>query len=205
MYHIKKEDLNPGLQYKLISASVVPRPVGWVTSLNREDDIVNIAPFSFFNGAGVGLLTLAVMRNGYDMKDTARNIVDTGEAVIHIVSKGIEEHMNATAAPLPRHMSELDRTDLTLTESSTVKVPAIAEAKIRFEVKVNSHVEVKNEHGFVTTDFFIFDVTDYYFAEDVLNRERLHVDVKALNPISRLAGNNYATLSEIYSMERPTR
>lgn len=202
MYHVENNMLQPMLKYKLLSSSIIPRPVAWITSYNSEDGIINIAPFSFFNGAGMGVLTVAIMRNGYEMKDTARNILDTKEAVIHIVSKEIEEEMNQTAASLPKHISELERVNVNLVESNTVKVKAISEAKIRFETKLNQHVEIKDEDGFTITDLMILNVTDYYFDEEVFNPENLHVDFEKLNPIARLAGNNYATLSDSYVMVR---
>lgn len=206
MYHIKNEQLPPMLQYKLLSASIIPRPVAWITTYNSDDDVVNIAPFSFFSGAGYGVLTVAIMRNGNEMKDTARNILDTKEAVVHIVSKEIEDIMNETAAPLPRHISELSRlSNITLVESNTVNVPQIKESKIKFETRLDQNVEIKDDNGMTITDLMILKVTDYLFDENVFDNEKYRVNFKALNPIARLAGNNYSILSDSYVLVRPMK
>lgn len=165
MIHFTADELTKKQQYKFISGSVIPRPIAWVTSLSKNGKIVNAAPFSFFSGVSneLPLVSVAILRNAGKQKDTARNILDRKEAVIHIVDQDLVEEMNRTAAPLAPHESELDRTQLTLIDSQTVSVPTIQEAKVRFEGKLYQHIPIKDEAGNIITDLFIFRITDFFF------------------------------------------
>ncbi|WP_080145454.1 flavin reductase family protein [Marinilactibacillus piezotolerans] len=206
MYHFKSEKLSKKQQYKMISGSVIPRPIAWVTSLNELDEIVNAAPFSFFSAASneIPLLTVAVLRSNGQLKDTARNILDQKEAVVHIVDVDLTKEMNETAAPLAPEQSELTRTSLSLIDSQTVKVPGIKEARIRFETTLHQHVEVKDDAGQAVSDLFLLKVTDFYFAESVFDLEKEYILPEALNPTARLSGIQYAEMGRLFTYKRPT-
>lgn len=205
MFHYKAEQLDKKQQYKLVSGSVIPRPIAWVTSLSKDGSVVNAAPFSFFSAASneLPLLTVAILRKDGVIKDTARNILNRKEAVVHIVDQSVVEEMNRTSAPLPPDQSEIDQTQLTLVDSLSVKVPSIAEAKIRFEGVLHQYIPVKNEKDEVVTDFFFIRVTDFFFDEAVFDQEKEYILTDKLNPVARLAGNQYATLDEEFTIVRP--
>lgn len=205
MFHYQAEQLDKKQQYKFVSGSVIPRPIAWVTSLSKDGSVVNAAPFSFFSAASneLPLLTVAILRKDGMIKDTARNILDQKEAVIHIVDQAVVEEMNQTSAPLPPDQSELDQTQLTLVDSFSVKVPSIAEAKIRFEGVLHQYVPIKDEHDTIVTDFFFIRVTDFFFDETVFDQEKEYILTEKLNPVARLAGNRYATLDEEFTIVRP--
>lgn len=206
MYHFKADNLSKKQQYKFISGSVIPRPIAWVTSVSSDHRVVNAAPFSFFSAASnqLPLLTISVLRSDGKLKDTARNILEQKEAVVHIVDVPITEEMNKTAAPLPPNKSELDRTPLSLVDSQTVQVPGIKEAKIRFETTLHQHVEVKDEEGNTVTDLFLLKITDYYFDEQVFDEEKEYILSESLQPTARLSGNTYAEMGELFAYIRPT-
>lgn len=206
MFHYTAEQLDKKQQYKLVSGSVIPRPIAWVTSLSKDGSVVNAAPFSFFSAASneLPLLTVAILRKDGVIKDTARNILDQKEAVVHIVDQSVVEEMNRTSAPLPPDQSEIDGTQLTLIDSLSVKVPSIAEAKIRFEGVLHQYVPVKNEKDEIVTDFFFIRVTDFFFDETVFDQEKEYILTDKLNPVARLAGNQYATLDEEFTIVRPS-
>lgn len=207
MFHYTAEQLNKKQQYKFLSGSVIPRPIAWVTSLSKDGSVVNAAPFSFFSAASneLPLLTVAILRNNGAIKDTARNILDRKEAVVHIVDQSVVEEMSQTSAPLPSDESELDRTHLTLTDSTSVSAPSIVEAKIRFEGVLHQYVPVKNEKDEIVTDFFFIRVTDFFFDETVFDQEKEYILTDQLNPVARLAGNQYATLDEEFTIVRPEK
>lgn len=206
MFHYTAEQLDKKQQYKLVSGSVIPRPIAWVTSLSKDGSVVNAAPFSFFSAASneLPLLTVAILRKDGVIKDTARNILDQKEAVVHIVDQSVVEEMNRTSAPLPPDQSEIDGTQLTLIDSLSVTVPSIAEAKIRFEGVLHQYVPVKNEKDEIVTDFFFIRVTDFFFDETVFDQEKEYILTDKLNPVARLAGNQYATLDEEFTIVRPS-
>lgn len=205
MHHFKTENLSVKQQYKLLTGSVIPRPIAWITSLNKEANVVNAAPFSFFSVASnqIPLLTVSILRTEGKAKDTAENILAQKEAVVHIVSESLTENMNETSAPLPSTESELDRTDLSLVDSSSVEVPGIKEALIRFETTLYQHIPIKDEQGTVMTDHFLLRVTDVHLDSTVFDAEKEYILPEALRPVARLSGTAYSELGKIFSITRP--
>lgn len=122
MFERSPSELTERENYKLLIGSVIPRPVAVVTTKSAKD-IVNIAPFSYFNivSSNRPILSLAIQRKQDAVKDTAKNILETREAVIHILDEDNVEEVNKTAANLPNEESELYLTDLTLTDSVIIK------------------------------------------------------------------------------------
>lgn len=205
MIHLKSDSLTPTENYKLISGSLVPRPIAWVNTLSKKN-ILNVAPFSYFSTmpTSIPLVTLAIGRKADEQpKDTAQNVIDRKEAVIHLVGEELAQPMNQTAATLEKDQSELDLINLSLIKSNTIEVPAMVEPKVRFETKLYDHFPIKDEEARIMTDLLVMRITDFYFDEKILDKESLHVNIKQLNPLARIAGPNYATLGESFSMKRP--
>ena len=205
MHHYSIEELDNSRMYKMISGSIVPRAIGWITTLDEESEVVNAAPFSFTSGVSneMPLISMAILRKNGEVKDSARNLLKYKNGVVHIVSEDIVDEMNETAANLKADESELDRTNLHLIPSTRVKTPGIKEAKIRMEVTVYDYHPVKDRDGKIVTDFFFLEVTDFHFDEAVFDVEKEYISVEALQPVARLAGPYYATLDDVYRKDRP--
>lgn len=207
MFERSPSELTERENYKLLIGSVIPRPVAVVTT-KSVNDIVNIAPFSYFNivSSNPPILSLAIQRKQDTVKDTvkdtAKNILETREAVIHILDEDNVEEANKTAANLPNEESELHLTELTLTDSAIISVPALTEAKVRFETTLYEHVEIRNKNK-VTADLFLLEVQKYHLNETVYDEKTGRIDPRKLNAVSRLAGNDYAAIGEIFTIARP--
>lgn len=203
MFERSPSELTERENYKLLIGSVIPRPVAVVTT-KSVNNIVNIAPFSYFNivSSNPPILSLAIQRKQDTVKDTAKNILETREAVIHILDEDNVEEANKTAANLPNEESELHLTELTLTDSAIISVPALTEAKVRFETTLYEHVEIRNKNK-VTADLFLLEVQKYHLNETVYDEKTGRIDPRKLNTVSRLAGNDYAAIGEIFTIARP--
>src|SRR5699024_4814459 len=114
--------------YKLLTGSIIPRPIAFVTSAT-EDGTINGAPFSYFNvvSSNPPMISLAIQRKDGMPKDTARNIIENKSFVVHIVDEQNVAKINETAASLAPDQSEIEQADLTLVESEKVPVPGIKE------------------------------------------------------------------------------
>lgn len=187
--------------YKLLIGSIIPRPIAFVTT-QSEEGIVNGAPFSYFNivSSNPPMVSLAVQRPGDQLKDTGRNIYKKEEFVVHIVDDKNVAKVNETAASLDADKSEIELANLTLVESEIISIPGVKEAKVRMECKLVKAISLGGDKS--GSDLFIGEVVRFHIDEEIYEDGR--IDPRALNAVSRLAGSNYATIGDIFSIERPS-
>jgi flavin reductase (DIM6/NTAB) family NADH-FMN oxidoreductase RutF len=186
--------------YKLMIGTIVPRPIAFISSLNTEGQ-ANLAPFSFFNGvtSKPALVTTSIIRRKGEKKDTARNILDTKEYVINVVTEEILAQCNLASGDWPPEVDEFDVTGLTKVPSDLVKPPGVAESPIRMECRLYDW----KEYGDAPQSAFLFvgEVLRWHIANEVMDGTR--VDAKKVGFVGRLGGPLYATLGEILRHERP--
>ncbi|CAH1212678.1 hypothetical protein PAECIP111892_03799 [Paenibacillus auburnensis] len=182
--------------YKLLVGTIIPRPIAFVTTVS-EEGVLNGAPFSYFNivSSNPPMISLSIQHSAGKPKDTARNILDTKEFVVHIVDRQNVEQVNMTAAPLAPDQSEISLAGLTPVDSSVIAVPGVREAKVRMECRLEQAVEFP---GF---ELIIGKVVQFHIDEAIYDQGR--IDPVQLAAVSRLAGNNYAAIGEIFTIERP--
>ncbi|MGM8214680.1 flavin reductase family protein [Bacillaceae bacterium W0354] len=204
MISIDPATLSQKENYKLLSGSIIPRPIAFITT-NHENGKVNAAPFSFFNmvSSNPPLIAVSIGRvNGEIKKHTAINIYRDKQFVVHLPDFHLLEQMNQSSAPYSEGISEAEKIGLTLIDSDIVNVPSIKEAKIRLECELFQAIPLEENH-YVQDDLFLGKVVRYHMSNDVYEEGKINAAV--LNPIARLAGPNYAKLSENIYLERPTK
>ena len=203
MLTFKASELDQKTQYKLLIGSVVPRPLAFVTT-QSDGSVVNAAPFSFFNIVSYdpAIILISIQRNKGLMKDTAYRLSQSKEAVVHIVDTSNVEAVNITSTPLERYESEVDLARMTLVSSSSIATPAVQEAAIRFETILYHHHVIVNDVGLETADVFLLRIVHYHIAPHIYHDG--YILQKELEPVSRLEGNEYATIGQVFELERPT-
>ncbi|CUK39274.1 conserved hypothetical protein [Listeria monocytogenes] len=201
----KSADLSQKENYKFLTGSIIPRPIAFVTMLAEDGETVNAAPFSFFNvvSSDPAIVSIAVQRANGEQKDTARNAAFTKEINIHIVSESFVEEMNKTAARLAPDVSEIDKTSLHLEKVPGMKTPKISEANIVLTAKLEQIIPIKNDAGEVVSDLILARILTYDFADEVFDSEHHYILPEKLEPVARLAGNDYTKLGDIFRIERP--
>jgi flavin reductase (DIM6/NTAB) family NADH-FMN oxidoreductase RutF len=187
--------------YKFLIGSIIPRPIAFVTTISKEG-VLNGAPFSYFNivSSNPPMISLSIQRSGGRQKDTARNIIESKQFVIHIVDEQNVDKINKTAASLPPDQSEIELADLTPVESVKISVPGVKEAKVRMECTLEHTLELGDQDK-PGCDFIIGKVVQFHIESDIYEKGR--IDPGGLAAVSRLAGNNYAKIGEIFEIERP--
>ena len=183
--------------------TVVPRPIALI-STQSTDGVLNIAPFSYFNIVTHRpmILSVSIARKAGVMKDTARNIVETGVANVQVVDMDAVQDANATAAPLDKHESELTLTNFSLSTLETSDVPGLKESKVIYETALYQHITIEHD-ATVTTDMFLLKVNAIHIDEGIYDVENGYVDVAALNPVARLAGDDYMEMGKTFTIQRP--
>ncbi|MCD8761228.1 flavin reductase family protein [Mammaliicoccus sciuri] len=201
MKEIRPEVLSQKENYKLLIGSIIPRPIALVTT-ESDDNVLNIAPFSFFNvvSSDPPILSIAVQRVNGEMKDTARNIIQNKEAVVHIVDTDNVSDANQTAALLSHEESELERTNFETVDSVEVSVKGLKQSKVRFEAVLYDDIVIEKD-GQSISDLLLLEVKYYHFDERIYNDG--YINKEELNAVSRLAGNDYAEIGHTFTIERP--
>ncbi|MDL0112025.1 flavin reductase family protein [Mammaliicoccus sciuri] len=201
MKEIRPEVLSQKENYKLLIGSIIPRPIALVTT-ESDDNVLNIAPFSFFNvvSSDPPILSIAVQRVNGEMKDTARNIIQNKEAVVHIVDTDNVRDANQTAAMLSHEESELERTNFETVDSVEVSVKGLKQSKVRFEAVLYDDIVIEKD-GQPISDLLLLEVKNYHFDERIYDDG--YINKEELKAVSRLAGNDYAEIGHTFTIERP--
>jgi flavin reductase (DIM6/NTAB) family NADH-FMN oxidoreductase RutF len=183
--------------YNLLIGLVAPRPIAWITSMDRDGHL-NAAPFSAFNYlctdppvVGIGVTN----RPGEDFvpKDTARNIRRTGEFVINIVTEDLIQQMNITATDFPAEVNELEMAGLTTAPSATVKVPRIAEAHAALECRELTTMEIGRSR------IILARVASMYVEDQYVDPHGTYIRAEALHAVGRMNGlGNYVRTREAF-------
>ncbi len=136
--------------YKLMTGSIVPRPIGWISTVDPAG-AANLAPFSFFNGVASRPPTVVfsptIRSTDGGSKDTLRNLRSTGEFVVNIVTEALAEAMVLTSTEFPPEVDEFRAAGLTAVPSASVSPPRVAESPIHFECTVQQIVEIGSGPG----------------------------------------------------------
>lgn len=195
------KDLTVKQQKKLLIGSIIPRPTALISTQNKEG-VVNLAPFSYFNIVSYQppILGVAVQRVEGRMKDTAVNIINGQEAVVHIVDKENIALANQAAVNYPPERSELDLAPFERIDSIQIDVPGLIPSKMRFETRLYKHVIIQDEEE-ITADLLLLRVVYFHVAEEIY--QETYIDPKKLDPVARLAGSDYSCIGEVFSLERP--
>ena len=186
---IAVDQLDRRQRYQLMIASVIPRPIAW-TSTIATDGTPNIAPFSFFGGVSSDpptvMLSIGRRADG-SCKDTAQNLIDSKEAVIHICPVSEGEAMVATSAPLGPAESEFEKVGLATVASSIVAPQRLARSAIAIEARAIDHREVGNG----PVDLFLLEALCFHLRSDLIVDGL--PDAKRLDALGRLGGNLYCS------------
>jgi len=182
---INPSELDTHSVYKLLAGAVVPRPIAWV-STRSHDDILNLAPFSFFTVASREPPMLAISvgpRTGGETyaKDTLTNIREVQEFVINIVSVELANAMHETSINHSPEVDEFKRAGVTPAECETISVPRVAEAKISMECVVEHILRLGSDY------MVIGRMQRYHVEDELISNGR--IDLLKLNPLARMAGN----------------
>ncbi|RYI26708.1 flavin reductase family protein [Bacillus infantis] len=185
--------------YKLLSGSVVPRPIAWVSTISETGGL-NLAPFSFFSVASRNppMLSISVgpgvgEREGTE-KDTLVNIRGQKDFVINIVPSFLGNKMQKSAENLPSSISEFEAAGVTPIDSVVVQSKRVKEAPIQMECKLEQILELGSDHLIIGQMLRYHIDEDYYLGNYKINLDRLQ-------PLGRLAGN-YSEMGPFFNLPR---
>ncbi len=192
----------PGLAHDPFKALAVPRPIGWIATVDAAG-VPNLAPYSFFNA--ISDRPPMVMFSSGGTKDSLRNILANGEFTCSIASQALTDAMNLSSAPVAPGINEFGLAGLDAAPSMLVKPPRVAQAPAAFECRLWKTIELPLPagKGGVAYTMVIGEVVAVYI-DDRYIRDGI-VDTGAMRPLARLGYMDYAVVGaeSMFTLNRP--
>jgi flavin reductase (DIM6/NTAB) family NADH-FMN oxidoreductase RutF len=193
-----------GLAIDPLKALVVPRPIGWISSVDLAGR-VNLAPFSFFNLVADSPPIVAFAPNGAkpdgSVKDSRRNVEAVGAFVANLATWDLREAMNATSATLPAGMDEAKAAGLEMVPSSVVAPPRVAASPVALECRYLQTVQLPSLDPDEPNAVLFGEVVGIHIADHLISDGR--VDIAKAKPIARMGYSLYTVVTETFRMTRP--
>ncbi len=203
-----------GLKYNPFHTIVAPRPIGWASTLSNEGEL-NLSPFAYFNAINTDpeQVMLSISNRGHmhkekfgfeinSLKDTLKNILDTKEFVINLVTKELVDAMNKSSENYTPEINEFAQSGVTPEPSMVVKPPRVKETPIALECKLWKSITLPQD-GDVGTTMVIGTVVNTYINDDMVVDGVL--DMKKTTTIGRLGGRDYCYVNgeNTFQLTRP--
>ena len=189
----------------LLNALVLPRPIGWISTLDREGR-ANLAPYSFFNGVAYTPPQVMFSATGpHDhggLKDSLANILAMGEFVVNFATWELREAVNASSIGAPHGFDEFTHAGLAKAPSTVVKPPRVAQSPVHLECVLSQTVELESPSPDRPARMVIGRVVGVHVADGLFVDGR--VDPLRLDAIARLGYDQYTRVREVFAMTRPT-
>ena len=193
-----------GLPHNPLNAIVVPRPIGWISTLSAEG-VPNLAPYSFFNAVAYTppqVMFAATSNHQFGgLKDAVADAQATGEFVVNVATWDLREQMNASAVPAPREVDEFEYAGLTKAESRLVTCPRVAESPVHLECRYTKSLEVLSDDPDEPNTVVFGEVVGVHIDDSVLVDGR--VDFLKLRPVGRLGYLDFVEVDSFFTMPRP--
>jgi flavin reductase (DIM6/NTAB) family NADH-FMN oxidoreductase RutF len=205
---VSPSELSHSELYGTLLNSVAPRPIAWVSTISAAGNL-NLAPFSFFNAVCVDppLLAFApghrqpkqaAVGHG-EAKDTLRNVRETKEFVVNIVTYELAEAMNLTSGEYDASVNEFELAKLTPQPSKIVRPPRVAESPVSFECKLHQILDFSSRP--TSSSLVIGQVVSIHISDAHLKDGKL--DRNSLDLIGRMGGIQYTRTTQRFEMVRP--
>ena len=195
---------NHGLPHDPFKSCVIPRPIGWISSL-APNGVANLAPFSQFQNLTFDppyVMFAANQKVAGTRKDSAYNAEQTGEFVWNMATYDLREAVNISGMEVPADTDEFDLAGVTKAPSHLIKPPRVAESPIHFECSYHSTLRLPGNKGLGSVDIVIGKVLAIHISDDVLTADGL-IDVVKIRPIARLGYYDYTSIESVFRMEIP--
>ncbi len=187
--------------YKLLTGSIIPRPIGWISTIDKNG-INNLAPFSYFNAVGEDPphVMFSTVRGNNTNKDTLNNVLENKQFVVNMVTENLVEQMNLTSQAVTSDIDEFVLAGLTPIPSLKIKPMRVKESLITFECEMVHHYFLEN-HKQGGACIVIGRILMMHFDDSVL-LDNFKINMESYKPVARLAGSNYSKIGEVFSIKR---
>ena len=199
-YDTEKNDHN--LPYNPYKSIVVPRPIGWISSLDREGN-VNLAPYSQFNNLGYDppyvMFSASHKMTTGEVKDSVANIIETGEFVCNLATYDLRNAVARSAEIVDPSIDEMTAVGLTPEPSALVRPPRVAESPVHLECKFYTTLTLPGYHQGNTTHVVVGQVVGVHIHDDVFTSDG-KLDIARLRPLARMGYQDYTAVDAVFEI-----
>ncbi|KAH3671485.1 hypothetical protein OGAPHI_000187 [Ogataea philodendri] len=200
------EGRTPFQNYRLFTSAVAPRPIGFISTVS-SDGHFNLAPFSYFCPGNYDppIFMVGISCATQVLKDTCKNLLETGECTVSLISEWFIEAANFTCTNAPRDVDEWKLSGLTKAPSTKVKPPHVAESAFSIEAKVvqATNFDSKTDPSKKSGTIILIEGLHFHVREDIADETLTYVDINKLKPVARLGGNVYSRVLDGFDLPRP--
>jgi flavin reductase (DIM6/NTAB) family NADH-FMN oxidoreductase RutF len=193
-----------GLSHNPFKSCVVPRPIGWISTVSL-DGVHNLAPYSQFQNLTFDppyVMFAANQNSTGKRKDTVTNTEQTGEFVYNMATYDLREAVNRSAAPVAPDVDEFELAGLTKAASIVVKPCRVAESPVQFECRYHQTLRLPGNGLMGTTDVIIGKVVLVHIKDDVIGPDG-RLDIPRIRPLARLGYYDYTSVESLFAMVIP--
>ncbi len=202
MFYLTSE--HHGLKHNPFKSLIVPRPIGWISSISASGH-VNLAPYSFFNAVADNPPIVLFAANGEHSEggyqDTLKNVQETGEFVCNLVTWELREQMNLSSSRVPREANEFELCGLKPEPSQLVKPPRVKGSLAHLECEYLQTLQLPSDTAGVSNNVVFGKVLGIHINDAIIQDGM--INMQAFRPVSRLGYMDYSTVDTIFSMPRP--
>ena len=193
-----------GLPHNPFKAIVVPRPIGWISTLSAEG-VPNLAPYSYFNAVADNppqvMFSASNNHKHGGLKDAVADAQSTGEFVVNVATWDLREQMNASAVPAPHDVDEFEYAGLSKAESRLVRCPRVAESPLHLECRYTQSVELPSDVPGDQNTLVFGEVVGVHIDDKFLVDGQ--IDYFKVRPVGRLGYLDYVEVNNSFAMDRP--
>lgn len=200
-YETDKND--HGLEYNPFKPTVVPRPIGWISTLDRDGN-VNLAPFSQFNNIGYDP-AYVMFSGGGDIretgrKDTTTNAIESGEFVCNMATWDLRAEVVKTAAAYPKGVDEAKEAGLEMVASKLIHPPRVARSPVQLECITHQAITLPGNTVRNIMTVVIGKVVGVHIADDALTSKG-RIDIEKIKPLCRMGYMDYSCIDSTFEMK----
>lgn len=192
------------LAHNPLNAIVVPRPIGWISTLGANG-VPNLAPYSFFNAVAYSppqVMFSATSNHQFGgLKDAVADAKETGEFVVNIATRKLSKQMNASSVSAPHDVDEFNYCGIKKAESKLVRCPRVADSPIQLECRYTQDIDLLAGDSKDTNTVVFGEVIGVHIDESVLVKGK--IDFLKVRPVGRLGYLDFVEVNNVFSMERP--
>jgi len=193
-----------GLDHDPFKSCVVPRPIGWISTIS-ENGVHNLAPYSQFQNLTFDppyVMFSANQNTRGKRKDTVINIETTGEFVHNMATYDLREAINKSAQEVPPEEDEFEIAGVTKVSSKLVKPARVAESPVHFECKYYQTIRLPGDGPMGSVDIIIGRVIGIHINEEFIT-DNGKLDIPKIKPLARMGYYDYTTIESVFEMEIP--